>query len=232
MMKTVSPFSGFSPDTLKFLRSLNRNNNHQWFESHRQDYQEYLLSPMRSLVAELGPFMLTIDQDFEITPAVNKTISRIFRDIRFTNDKSPFRARIWISFKRRIKEWKDSPVYYFEISPEFYRYGMGFYQASTETMERFRDAIDNHPKEFRKAISFFSKQQVYALEGETYKRIRDKSKPEEIQTWYQRKNFYLASNHKIDKRLFNRALLHDLIRDFGLLAPFYSFIWEVKSGGE
>jgi uncharacterized protein (TIGR02453 family) len=230
-MNSTESFNGFSTDTLKFLRSLKRHNNHEWFEAHRQDYQEYLLNPMRSLVAELGPFMLTIDQDFEITPAVNKAISRIFRDIRFSKDKSPFRARMWVTFKRRIKDWQDAPTYYFQITPDSYDYGMGFYQASSETMQRFRNVIDEHPKEFRKAISFFSKQNVYTLEGETYKKIRDKSKPEDIQTWYQRKNFYLASNHKIDKRLFSRMLLNDLIRDFALLAPFYKFIWEVKSGG-
>ena len=231
-MQTTSRFNGFSKDTLKFLRRLRKNNNHEWFEAHRQDYQDYLLNPMRSLVAELGPFMLTIDQDFEITPAVNKTISRIFRDTRFARDKSPFRARMWITFKRQIKDWKDTPVYYFEISPEFYRYGMGFYQASKETMERFRENIDNRPKEFRKAISFHKKQQVYTLEGETYKRIRDENKPEEIQTWYQRKNFYLAANQKINDRLFDRTLIDDLIRDFGLLARFYTYLWTIKSGGE
>ena len=231
-MKTIGHFNGFSPDTLKFLRRLKKNNNHEWFEAHRQNYQDYLLNPMRNLVAELCPFMLTIDQDFEITPAVNKTISRIFRDIRFTKDKSPFRANMWITFKRQIKDWKDAPAYYFEISPEFYRYGMGFFQASKDTMDRFRENIDNHPKEFRKAISFLSKQEIYALEGETYKRIRDKSKPEEIQTWYQKKNFYLAANQKISDRLFNRNLIDDLIRDFGLLAKFYAYLWKIKSGGE
>ena len=81
-------------------------------------------------------------------------------------------------------------------------------------------------------ISFYSKQQVYTLEGETYKRIRDENKPEEIQEWYQRKNFYLAANQKINDRLFDRTLIDDLIRDFGLLARFYTYLWTIKSGGE
>ena len=80
-------FNGFSPKTLKFLKGLEVNNNKTWFQKHRADYEEYVLQPLRDLVTYLGDFMLVIDPCFEITPAVNKTISRIYRDTRFSKDK-------------------------------------------------------------------------------------------------------------------------------------------------
>lgn len=61
--------------------------------------------------------------------------------------------------------------------------------------------IDENPKEFLKAISFFAKQKTFVLEGEKYKRIIDKTKSEKIQNWYQRKNMYLVCNRKIDDTL-------------------------------
>jgi len=221
-------FNGFSPKTLKFLRVLKANNNKNWFEAHRSDYNEFVLQPLRDLVMDLGDFMLDIDSRFEITPAVNKTISRIYRDTRFSKDKSPFRSTVWFTFKNRSKDWTTLVCgYFFELSVNSYRYGMGFYNAAPAIMSRFREMIDENPKEFLKAISFLSKQHSFVLEGEKYKRIIDKSKPEKIQDWYQRKNMYLVCNRKIDDTLFSSKLVDDLAYGFGLIAPFYHYLQKI-----
>jgi uncharacterized protein (TIGR02453 family) len=218
-------FNGFSPKTMKFLRGLKANNNKAWFQAHRADYEQHVLGPLRDLVTDLGDFMLDIDMRFEITPAVNKTISRIYRDTRFSSDKSPFRSTVWITFKNRKKDWTTRVCgYFFELSVDSYRYGMGFYDAAPAIMSKFRQVIDENPKEFLKAISFFDKQKIFVLEGEKYKRIIDENKPEKIQHWYQRKNMYLVCNRKIDDTLFSSKLVDDLISGFGLIAPFYNFL--------
>ena len=218
-------FNGFSRKTLKFLRGLKANNNKPWFEAHRTDYNEFVLQPLRDLVTDLGDYMLDIDPRFEITPAVNKTISRIYRDTRFSKDKSPFRSTVWFTFKNRSKDWMTRVCgYFFELSVDSYRYGMGFYDAAPAIMSKFREQIDENPNEFLKAISFFAKQRTFVLEGEKYKRIIDKSKPEKIQHWYQRKNMYLACNRKIDITLFSRKLAEDLIADFNMISPLYLYL--------
>jgi uncharacterized protein (TIGR02453 family) len=218
-------FTGFSQETLKFLRRLKANNHKTWFEAHRMDYEKHVLGPLRDLVTDLGDFMLDIDPCFEVTPAVNKTISRIYRDTRFSKDKSPFRSVVWFTFKNRSKDWMTHVCgYFFELSVNSYRYGMGFYNAAPAIMSRFRERIDENPREFLKAISFLSKQKRFVLEGEKYKRIIDKNKPEEIQDWYQRKNMYLVCNRKIDSTLFSSKLVDDLMDGFGLIAPFYRYL--------
>ena len=222
-------FKGFSTKTMKFLRGLKANNNKKWFDTHRTDYNEYVLQPLRDLVTDLGDSMLDIDPRFEITPAVNKTISRIYRDTRFSEDKSPFRSTVWFTFKNRKKDWATLVSgYFFELSVNAYRYGMGFYDAAPAIMARFREMIDENPKEFLKAISFFAKQRTFVLEGEKYKRIIDASKPENIQQWYQRKNMYLVCNRKIDDTLFSSKLADDLIRGFTKIAPFYRYLQTIK----
>jgi len=227
-VETQSRFRGFSPETINFLRDLKKNNNKAWFEAHKHDYRLLLLEPLQSLVTDLGSFMLTIDPYFEVTPAINKTISRIYRDTRFSRDKTPFRSTMWITFKRPREDWKDAPAYFFEISSDGYRYGMGFYSASKDTMDRFREMIDEKPEVFQKAISFYSQKQPFVVEGERYKRTLDKTKPEEIQIWYQRRNLYLVCNRKVDDRLFSKELIDDLIYGFELIAPFYHFLWNLK----
>jgi uncharacterized protein (TIGR02453 family) len=220
-------FNGFSSETLDFLRKLKQNNNKVWFETHRQDYQQYVLEPMRYLVIGLGEFMLKIDPHFDITPAINRTISRIHRDTRFSRDKSPYKSTLWITFKRPGKQWKDAPGYFFEMSADSYRYGMGFYSASPETMHRFREIIDTKPTEFREVTKFYSYQSIFVIEGEKYKRLSDKKKSDEVQTWYQRKNLYLVCNNEIDNHFFDKVLVSDLVTGFDLIAPFYHYLWRI-----
>lgn len=150
-------FRGFSRASIAFLRELKANNNKQWFESHKGDYHALLLTPLKELVAALGDFMLSIDPNLEVTPSVNKTIARIHRDTRFSRDKSPFKTSLWITFKRPQKDWQDAPAYFFEISPASYRFGMGFYQATPNTMAKLRELIDKDPKQFKKVISCYKK---------------------------------------------------------------------------
>jgi len=223
-MKPGEMFKGFSSDSIAFLKELKKNNNKQWFEFHKHDYENLLLDPLKNLVADVGNFMLSIDSDFEVRPAVDKTISRIYRDTRFSRDKSPYKTSLWITFKRPSKEWKDAPAYFFEISADYYRYGMGFYSATPGTMKKFRDKIDKNPDEFNKTISFFQKQNIFVLEGKKYKRIFDKSIAIELQEWYQRKNFYLVCNKKQDENLFSNKLTNELIKGYNLLSDYYNYL--------
>lgn len=224
-MEEEKKFSGYSDDTLKFLKSLEKNNNKQWFEKHRTQYEKFVLEPTRSLVNELGDSMLKIDPRFEITPAINKTISRIYRDTRFSKDKSPYRSNFWIVFKREKKEWSTQGcAYFFEVYKDWYHFGMGFYDAAPVIMSKFREQINENPKEFLQAIAFYSKQKTFELKGEDYKRIIDSSKPEEIQKWYQKKSMYLVCERKIDKTLFSRKLVSDLKKGFDMLGPIYRYL--------
>ncbi|WP_224960817.1 DUF2461 domain-containing protein [Geomonas subterranea] len=222
-------FDGFPPAAVQFLRTLRENNSKGWFELHKQDYQNNLLKPLQALAAGLGPLMLSIDPDFTVTPAINKTISRIYRDTRFSRDKSPYKTSHWITFKRLRQEWKDYPAFFFEISPDSYRYGMGFYSASRQTMEKFRTAVDRNPKAFLAATSFYPNNRTFTIEGEQYKRPLKAGISTELQEWYNRKSLYLVSNHRIDADRVDRKLIFDVQHGFEMLAPFYHYLCKVAA---
>ena len=224
-------FNGFTEATLQFLIEIKENNSKTWYEEHKSQYQAQVLQPMQALVAELGRFMLEIDPLFEITPAVDKTISRIYRDTRFSKDKSLYRDNIWLTFKRPSKSWLEAPSFYFEIFPNYYRYGMGFYTASKATMDRFRAMIDENPEHFLNVISFYQTG-CFALEGESYKKLLTQKHPQEILSWYQRKTFYLACNRDIDAKLFCRELIDELKEGFHMLVPLYNYLWDAKNSAD
>lgn len=223
-------FSGFSPQALAFFEGLAANNSKPWFEAHRQEYEEYLLEPLKSLVSDLAGPMRATDPELTTIPAVDKTISRIYRDTRFSRNKSPYKTCLWITFKRPSPDWKTAPCFFFEITADSYRYGMGFYSASRETMDHLRRFIEHKPAEFRRTIAPLARQTTFTLEGERYKRPLNPALAEDLQQWHQRKNLYLACNRTADARLFTRGIYDDLQEGFTLLAPIYEMLWRVRRG--
>lgn len=224
-------FTGFSPETLKFLSENKRRNDKEWFKQNSRKYHDFVLNPLKDLVTDLSSTMLMIDPDFELTPGINKTISRIYRDTRFSKDKSVFRDVMWIVFKRPSKNWKeDIHGYYFEISPLFYRYGMGYYSASKMNMDIFREAIDDNPESFLSSISFYSqKGNKLRLKGDDYKRPVKNTHPLKIQEWYQKKSFYLECMEDINNTLFSAEFAVHLAKEFFRIKPLYIFLNKITS---
>jgi uncharacterized protein (TIGR02453 family) len=220
-------FKGFTPEALQFLGDIRFYNSKSWYEEHKPDYRRLLLTPFQNLVGDLSGFMLSIDAQFITTPAVDKTISRIYRDTRFSKDKSLYRDSMWFTFKRAVKDWKEVPVYFFELSPEGYRYGMGFYSAPKAFMDRFRARIKAKPKPFLKVISFLNQSSSFVIEGERYKRNHGGDLPVELRDWFQYKSFSIISNHQIDRVLFSDQLVEELKLRFEMMGPLYYYLWEM-----
>ncbi len=219
-------FKGFQEETIKFFFEIGFNNNRLWFEDHKSDYKKYVLEPFKELVSDLGQKMLNIDSGFEITPAVDKTISRIYRDVRFSRDKSPYRNNIWISFKRRVENWKETPVYFFEIYPEYYHFGMGFFFYPPHTRELLRERILGDAEGFKKTVSFYRKGKPYEIAGSKFKRVKDADIPEDLRDWYERRDMYLYCRRKMDDLIFKPGLTDFLYKNFLLVKPFYDYLWE------
>jgi uncharacterized protein (TIGR02453 family) len=223
--QATAKFEGFYPETLEFLREVRANNSKAWFEERRPEYERVLLEPMRALVGELGGFMLAVDPRLEVRPAVGKTISRIFRDTRFSKDKSLFRSNMWCSFRRAFQEWEDTPSFFFEINPDEYCYGMGFYLASRPTMAAFRKRLDTQPEQFLEAIRPLGSG-YFELEGEQYRKPLGPAKPPELAAWYQRKNFYLIRYGRPGATLFSAELVRELLDGLERAVPLYHYLWE------
>lgn len=219
-------FKGFSETSIQFLKELAANNNKEWFEQHRNIYEQHLLETLKQLTAELGLAVKSIDPDIEITPSVNKTISRIYRDTRFSADKSPFRTGQWISFKRPAKIWGNVPEFYFYFTPEKYEYGMGFYSATPQNMQKIRDSILFYPERFKSIIEYYNTQNDFVLAGENYKKQIPNSLPEEFQKWFQKKSLCLTCDHKMDENFFSVGLKDVLEKAVSINAELYHFLIE------
>lgn len=218
-------FDGFSPESLQFLYENQQRNDKTWFEENRDSYNHYLLEPFRALVTALTGPMLNIDPEFETDPQINKTISKIFRDTRFSKNRALFHPAMWLSFKRHGATWQQWPGYFFELTPEHYRYGMGFYMAKRDAMDLFRQEINENPQKFKTVTAFLHKSSPFRLEGENYKRPLPSNHPADIQEWYQKKSFYLTATHEPGDTLFSANLIKQIWEDFQQTESLYRFLF-------
>jgi len=219
-------FNGFTRETLSFLNEIHMNNNKSWFEENRGRYKAVVHSPFVDLGRVLIEPMSKIDPGFELRP--EKIISRINRDVRFSRDKSPYRSNVWISYKRPQTEWMEAPGFFFELMPDSYRYGMGFYNAARSTMDLFRKEMVLREDEFARIAASISKKGIFSVMGESYKRKIENTLPGNLQEWYQKKNLYLMRTCNIGDEMFNGQIASILTAGFKSLEALYKFLWSIK----
>lgn len=133
-------FAGFPPDALTFLRQLRRKNNRDWFNKNKQRYTGGLKEPMESLLLDLAERMKAFMPGIEIDP--KKAPYRIYRDIRFSKDKTPYKTHYGASFTVAGRDRKYDPGYYFHIAPEEIIVAGGAYWLSPAQLKTVRAAID------------------------------------------------------------------------------------------
>ena len=217
-------FTGFTTAAIEFLKDLAVNNNKEWFENNRSRYETLLLEPLKRLSTDLGMVLSCIDPQIETAPKINITISKIYRDTRFSNDKSPLRTDQWLTFKRSRKLWGNVPEFYFYFTPEEYQYGMGFYAATPQNMACIREYIERNPQRFKKVIEAYGNKDCFRLVGENYKKHISNVLPEEFQPWYQNRNIEVSCTKKLEEGFFDKNLGQVLADAYIFNSEFYKFI--------
>lgn len=217
----------FSGESLMFLDENKLNNSRSWFQENRSRYQEHLQKPFIRLVNELSPEMLKIDEYFETSPAIGKTLSRIHRDTRFSKDKSLYRDSMWLTFRTRMKNVHDYPSFYFELMPHSYSYGMGFFCAGAPVMNAFRAAITANEEKFSKIVRKLEKNTSFVPEGEKYVRSKYTGTNDTVREWFDRKNIYVHySSSKVTETFDFENLRDTLVSEFSKLSDLYRFMKE------
>jgi len=224
-MKAIEKFTGFTQETFDFFAGLKENNYKPWFEERRAVYERAVLQPLKALVLAMTPAMYSIDSQFNFQP--NKMVSRIYRDIRFSTDKSPYKTNMWIMFQRTVPDWENYPGFYMEINDEGYQYGMGLFMAKKNVMDEYRAKIEYEPEHFRQMTKELIDKHHFVLGGDEYKRPINNSLPDYFQTWIQRKSIYLYKVCPVGKEMFDEGFAQHLAKEFTLLQPLYEFMADI-----
>jgi uncharacterized protein (TIGR02453 family) len=146
----VAAFPGFPPEGLAFFRRLKRNNRRDWFQPRKQIYDEKLRAPMIELVTALNTEMMKFAPAHVREP--ESAIYRIYRDTRFSSDKTPYKTHIAASFPHRGLAKHSCAGLYFSASPEEIEIAGGVYMPMTEDLRAIRLYLLDHHEEFRRII--------------------------------------------------------------------------------
>jgi uncharacterized protein (TIGR02453 family) len=220
-------FTGFTQQTIDFMWNLRMNNNKTWFEVHKEDFKRDFQAPMKALGQEVFE---RITADYPNHGFIHK-LSRIYKDARRVRDGQPYRCNLWFSIERPSQEWTSAPVFWFELSPDDWSYGLGYYQAKPVTMAKLRARIDNNPKKFEKFIAPLDKQDEFVFEGEEYARKKEAPTPKTA-AWYNKKSFSLIHRQGHSEDLFARELADRLVSGYKFLMPFYDYFITLDSDPE
>ena len=211
-------FQGFDDTTVDFLWGIRLNNERPWFESHKQDYLEHLYQPMKALGDELYDH---VAPQLKGEPLMRK-VSRIYRDARRLHGQGPYKDHLWFCIRTGDEDWTGRPTFYFEIAPDYYSYGMGFWAPKASLMEAYRKGIDEKPEELARLVRRFNRQEHFVLVGPEYARSRGEVSAL-LRPWYQKKSVNLQHELPPDERIFSPELARDMIEGFEALMPFYKY---------
>lgn len=221
----MDSFEGFSRKSLTFLRGLENNNNREWFDAHRDEYHRYVAGPMKRLSAAILPMLRELDPG--IDPRAYRHISRLNRDVRFSNDKSPYWTSPWMAFRHPLKEWYRAPTFFFEFHGTGFSYGMNMYAPLSATMKQFRDSIDAEPQRFRDTVAFLQKNRTIKIENTQYKRRFPCSHDKSIELWYQSRDIEIVARSEKCDLLFSPKLPDTMLFRFLQLKPLYDYLWSI-----
>ena len=132
----------FTKQTFEFLSGLAANNNREWFDAHQQEYEAVVRTPALQFISDMSDEMPSISTHFLAQPKkVGGSLMRIYRDIRFGKDKTPYKTNIGIQFRHEAGKDIHAPGYYVHIEPEGCFIGIGLWHPDADALFKIRTAI-------------------------------------------------------------------------------------------
>ena len=212
-------FQGFSQETVDFMWGIRFNNDRGWFEANKERYQRCFYQPMKQLGAQLQSALL---ERFPKS-GLNVKVSRIYRDARRLFGRGPYKDHLWLSlFRWDGGEEGARPVLWFELAPECWSYGMGFWCPKPVVMAKHRARMDRDPRPLLRLANRLKGQEEFVLEGAEYSRPKQPPRPQ-LAHWYNKRELSLTHEEELSELLYSPDLVGRLTEGFAFLMPYYDY---------
>lgn len=216
----------FSVASLKFLRSLARNNSREWFHAHKADYETHVRAPFLRLLTDLQPVLAEVSPHYRADPkTVGGSLFRIHRDTRFANDKTPYKswqgARLFHERGRQV----EAPSFYLHLQPGGCFVGAGLWHPESDTLRRVRHFLLDNPESWKTAAHDVRFRKRFGLDDSECLTRAPRGFPADFvfADDLRRKNF-VAFRSIDDDVMTGPRLLKTLETDLAGLAPFTDYL--------
>jgi len=224
----ANAFEGFSSETTEILMGIRMNNTKEWYNAHKDAYIAHVRGPMLALAEACAASLRAKDERFTPRPKV----SRALRDTRFTANKEPIKECSWFFLRNDASPGiqHDEPTFFFEVSPDWWRMGLGYWPMKAADMAKYRAKINAAP-----ALAVRLVQEAcdcgFTLEDELYKKkMHDGSQSPEAQRLLQMKSVTFIQYGEHDAEMCSPAILDKVSAGFSALYPMYAFLLEASRG--
>ena len=219
----LPPFEGFPKDALKFLKELKKNNNREWFTENKPRYDSALREPMETLLGSLQEKLRIYDPDIVIEP--KRSIYRIYRDVRFSKDKTPYKTHIAAAFSFRGLNKNNEPGFYFHISDVEVGIGGGLYMPSSDQVKAMRKSLGHDASDLKKILAEKKFVTLFGgMEGEKLARIPQGYAPDHPDGELLKLKQYLCWKLLPPKAIFEDDFLAVLTEHFVAMTPLVRYL--------
>ena len=224
-------FNGFPEEAIRFFLDLRLHNEHSFFKAHETEYRQYVKEPFHAFIEAMAPAVSQISNDMELRPG--KCLARLHRDTRFSKDKTPFRDHLWVLFRRSGEPRDTSVMYWFELSPDYIDWGLGFWGPNRPAMDALRRRIEHQPS---RLLSVLKECRLpgegLEIFGDSYARMKaPPSVPEALLPYYPRKSLYIKRVQVPFQLAYEKQLVDLVSQDILRLKPMYQLLRESADEG-
>ncbi|RZK18735.1 MAG: DUF2461 domain-containing protein [Pedobacter sp.] len=210
-------------DTLKFIKDVAENNNREWFAEHKPKY-EVAKQDVLELVAAIIPELAKVDPLISADSDPKKNLMRIYRDVRFSKNKDPYKNNFGIWFSAKGKGGNE-PGYYLHIQPGKSFIAGGYWMPEAAHLKLIRQEIDYNIDEFKEIISAKDFKKVFTLgTSNALKNAPKGYDPADPNIEYLKLKSFEATTMLADEEFLKPNLVNKLISSFGTLQPLVAFL--------
>ena len=167
----ASRYARFQSETIAFLDELSANNNRDWFNENKRRYEEQVLDVALRFIQSMQDPLAEIAPHFVAMPTrVGGSLMRVYRDTRFSRNKTPYKTNIGIQFRHERAKDVHSPGYYLHIEPRQVFLGAGMWRPDSEPLRAIRERIVARPAEWRRILEDPLFKRHYGLQGDALQR--------------------------------------------------------------
>lgn len=215
----------FTKETLKLLKTLKKNNNREWFNENKPRYIEYVKDPFEVFIGDLIEAMSPYFDSLSITP--KDAIFRIYRDVRFSKDKTPYKTNISAIVSPGGRKDKTIPGIYLEITPNDMRVYSGLYGLDAKQLHKVRSHISHNLDEFNKLLNSTGFVKLFGeIQGEKNKRLaKEFEEDAKTQPLLFNKQFYFFTSWPAET-IYDEKLIQRITAAFAVAQPVSEFLYE------
>ena len=221
----MAEFEGFSRDFFKFFSDLKKNNNRDWFSANKPRYLESVVDPMGKYISSIAPHLQRISPFYKADPRPHGgSMFRIYRDTRFSNDKTPYKTHAACHFRHEAGRDAHAPGFYMHIETDRISFGGGIWLPAAKQLGQIREFIADNPAAWEQLIKSPAIKKLGGIKGDSLVRPpRGYDSEAKHLEDLKRKSFYLMTEAPAELAL-TPALVTESAKAFRSAAKLSHFI--------